>query len=74
MPKSFGQLHDTVRACAAAGVLRRDVDSLELALTLWTHGHGFATHYRVGLFGSDLDRVRALFDRSMELLLEGLTP
>jgi AcrR family transcriptional regulator len=73
-PKSFAQLHDIVRTCAAAGVLRSDLDSREVALTIWTHGHGFASHYWVGLFGTDLTRVRALFDRSMDLMLEGLAP
>lgn len=70
--RAFELLHDNVRAAVQAGALRRDIDTREMALTLWTHGHGFAAQHWVGRFGPDSPRIRRMYDRYMDLLLEGL--
>ena len=70
--RTFELLHDTVSAAVRAGELRRDVDTHELALTIWTQGHGFAAQYWVGRFGQELARVRRMYDSYITLLLEGL--
>ena len=72
--ETFEQLHDIVKACVASGALRGDVDSMEMALTIWLHGHGFASQYWVGRFGSDTHRVRTMFEKSVNLLIEGIAP
>jgi AcrR family transcriptional regulator len=70
--RTFELLHDTVCAAVQAGALRRDIDTREIALTVWTHAHGFAAQYWVGRFGPDSTRIRRMYDRYMDLLLEGL--
>src|SRR5262245_50303626 len=70
--RTFELLHDNVCAAVQAGALRRDIDTREMALTLWTHAHGFAAQHWVGRFGPDSARIRRMYDRYMDLLLEGL--
>jgi AcrR family transcriptional regulator len=68
---TFDLLREAVEVGIAAGSLRADVEPRELAFAIWTFGHGFVTQYWVGRFGTDLAVVRAQFDRSIRLLLEG---
>lgn len=72
--RTFELLHDTVAGAVASGALRRDLDTRELALAIWTHGHGFAAQHWQGRFGSDPAPVRARFNAYMNLILEGCLP
>ena len=72
--RTFELFHDTVARAAASGALRDDLDTREMALAIWTQGHGFAAQYWQGRFGHDLEAVRARFTRYMNLILEGFLP
>ena len=71
--RSFRMLQEDVEACMDAGILRRD-DSLETSLAIWSLGHGLVSLQRVGRFGDDPGPFRALFQRSLRRLLDGLQP
>jgi AcrR family transcriptional regulator len=71
---SFDLVVNVVRLGREAGTIRARGDERELALSIWTHGHGFAALYSLGYFGSDLARIRRLYDRSIEHFLTGLAP
>jgi AcrR family transcriptional regulator len=60
-----------VEACMAAGELRRD-DVLETTLAAWAEAHGLVSLFRLGRFGKDEAKFRALYQRSIERLLRGL--
>jgi AcrR family transcriptional regulator len=68
---TFQIIVDRVTECIQAGLLRRG-DRLEIALTIWAHMHGIMSIYIVGRFAQDLEATRAVYERSMERLREGL--
>jgi AcrR family transcriptional regulator len=68
---TFQIIVDRVAECAEQGWLA-DGDRLEIALTLWTHMHGFMAIYIVGRFAQDLATTRAVYQRSMERVYRGL--
>jgi AcrR family transcriptional regulator len=68
---TFQIIVDRVTECMQAGLLRHG-DRLEIALTIWAHMHGMMAIYIVGRFAQDLEATRAVYERSMERLREGL--
>ncbi|MEO8451784.1 MAG: TetR/AcrR family transcriptional regulator [Gemmatimonadota bacterium] len=68
---TFQIIVDRVAECIGTGLLRKG-DRLEIALTIWAHMHGFMAIYIVGRFAQDLDTTRAVYDRSMDRLNQGL--
>ena len=68
---TFDLLRDAIEREMAAGALRRD-QSLEVALTVWSAGHGLVSMYTLGRFGTDRTRFRQIFRRSMRRLYRGL--
>ncbi len=68
---SFNLLRDLVSEAIAGGDFKSD-DSLETALTLWSHVHGFVSLYRCGRFGDHPVRFRKACRRSVQRLIDGL--
>lgn len=68
---AFNLLLDLVSAMVEHGELRND-DALEISMTIWAQTHGFATLYRAGRFGDDRVRIRAILDRAIQRLIQGL--
>ena len=69
---TFDLLRDAVEREMARGTMRRD-NSLEVALTVWSHAHGLISMYTLGRFGNDSAGFRKLFRRSVRRLYRGLT-
>lgn len=68
---SFDLLRAAVEEDMAANRMRRD-DTLETALTIWTHAHGLISMFTLGRFGDDAAAFRKLYTRSMRRLFTGL--
>jgi AcrR family transcriptional regulator len=68
---TFRFLVDRVRECAATGVLEVD-DPEDTALTLWAHVHGLTSLYLAGKLDLDEQAFRALYQRSIACLAQGL--
>lgn len=68
---TLNEVADAVADAQTAGVLKQD-DPWEVALTLWAHSHGLIALYRAGRFTCDAQEFRALHDRALRRLLDGL--
>jgi AcrR family transcriptional regulator len=62
---------DTVEAAMKAGAIRKD-DVWEVAMELWAHVHGYIALYRAGRFALSEKQFRALCQRSLRRLIDGL--
>ncbi len=69
--RTFELLRQAVSDQMKSGAFRAD-DPLETALTIWTHAHGLVSMHTLGRFSGERDEFAALYDRSIERLLNGL--
>lgn len=72
---TFQFLVDRVRECQDAGVVRKG-DPTEFAVTVWAHVHGLVSLRIAGHLqpAGDDAAFTLMFDRSLLLLLDGLSP
>lgn len=68
---TMNEVADAVAEAMASGALRQD-DAWEVAMTLWAHSHGLVALYRAGRMALDERAFRALHDRALARLLEGI--
>lgn len=68
---TFNPLWDAVAEAMRKGGLRDD-DTLEVALSVWAHVHGYVMFYRSGRVELSEKEFRALIRRSLGRLLRGL--
>ena len=69
--RTFEMLRAAVAEQMKSGALRAD-DPLETTFTIWTHAHGLISMHTLGRFSGDDDAFTALYERSLERLLNGL--
>lgn len=62
---------DAVAKWMEQGKLKKD-DEWEIALELWAHAHGYVVTYRAGRFNLSQAEFKALVQRSLRRLLNGL--
>lgn len=70
--ETFNIFLDHVIACMASRAFRKD-DPLETTLTVWAQAQGLVSIYRAGRFGRRQDRFRAVFGRSINRILDGIS-
>lgn len=68
---TFRFLADRVRDCMESRVLRKDAPE-EVAMTIWSHGHGLIALYLAGRFGDSAEQFRTRYRESNTRLFAGL--
>jgi AcrR family transcriptional regulator len=62
-----------VHLCMEQGIFRKS-DPLETAIMIWAEAHGLVTLFRMERFGENPEQFRAIFQRTIERLMNGLKP
>jgi AcrR family transcriptional regulator len=62
-----------VHLCMEQGVFKK-TDPLETAIMIWAEAHGMVTLFRMERFGENPEQFRAIFKRTIQRLLDGLSP
>jgi len=62
-----------VHLCMEQGIFKK-TDPLETAIMIWAGAHGMVTLFRMERFGENPDQFRAIFQRTIQRLLDGLKP
>lgn len=68
---SFELLRQTVEGAVADGALAHR-NSVDASLIIWAHVHGMVTLYLAGRYGEGEALFRRFFNRSLDILLNGL--
>ena len=68
---TMNRVADTVAGAMARKEIRKD-DVWEVAMELWAHVHGYVALFRAGRFALSEKQFRALCQRSLKRLLNGL--
>lgn len=69
---NFRTFLSRIDACRAAGVIRDELESMTVAITLWAHAQGLLALHLQGRFGGSAERLRALFADGIDAIADGI--
>lgn len=69
---NFRTFFARIERCIESGAIRKDLDAMTVALTLWAHAQGLLSLHLQGRFGGSAERLRALLGDGLQAIARGI--